>query len=107
MAIPLLYQNENNEDLSFRYKVNGGIFLFLPLVLLPFFSLNFRHYLYLIGFHLLFILFNFLLLVIGVRLFTPFVIIMDFSIRYFVPVLSMAYIPLLMLMRKQGVISLD
>ena len=79
-----------------RYQVNGGLFLLLPLAVLPFVARRRADYLRLLGFHAAMIPAVSLLLVLGVAFLNGLLYAVDIAVRYAIPMVSMAYVPLLL-----------
>lgn len=92
----------NDDTKTIRYQPQLGFFFLVALIGLIFITLKPRWYLYLLGFHIFF-----MILIIGIVFFSrqgwhPGFILVDFLDSYLIPGLSFAYVAMVYIINKNG-----
>ncbi len=96
-----LHSNEGKRIFTFRYKVAGGWFLLLPLVVGIFMGMSMWHGIELILFHATVSFLNALIFYIGAAYANLLLVLADMSCYYLVPAISLAVIPFLIVQKRR------
>ena len=101
-----LHSNKPNQKFTYRYKVAGGWFLLLPLVVGILMDMNFWYASELFLFHLSISFLNALLFYVGAAFTNILLAMADLGCYYLVPAVSLAVIPFIIIeKRKRKVIK--
>lgn len=102
VSVYLAYSIDRESDSTklLHYKVSGGLFMLIPFAVLPFITRKWLDYAVLFLFHITMILSVSLITLLALAFLDELMLVTDFSVRYLIPLLSMAYIPVLLMYRK-------